>query len=407
MELEAPDDGVLKQFIISEGTENIKVNSPIAILDVEGEDEENESESLNENTPKEQAKEDINQSISMNSIMNDFDESNSKWTEVEITMREALNQAIEEEMTLDKDVFLLGEEVAEYNGAYKVTQGLLDKFGNKRVLDTPISEHGFTGLAIGAAMAGLKPICEFMTFNFSMQAIDQIINSAAKSLYMSGGEINVPIVFRGPNGAAARVAAQHSQCFISWFSHIPGLLVVAPSNARDAKGLLKSSIRNPNPVIFLEHELLYKEKMKVPEEDDFIVPIGKGKMIAEGDDVTIIGFSMSVHRILNALPEIKNLNIKADIIDLRSIKPLDEELIYKSVKKTNRVVIVEDGWGNTSFGSHLSYLIQSNCFDYLDSEIIKVSGKDVPMPYAENLEALALPTKDEIISAVKKVTYKN
>ena len=407
MELEAPDDGVLKQFIISEGTENIKVNSPIAILDVEGEDEENESESLNENTPKEQAKEDINQSISMNSIMNDFDESNSKWTEVEITMREALNQAIEEEMTLDKDVFLLGEEVAEYNGAYKVTQGLLDKFGNKRVLDTPISEHGFTGLAIGAAMAGLKPICEFMTFNFSMQAIDQIVNSAAKSLYMSGGEINVPIVFRGPNGAAARVAAQHSQCFISWFSHIPGLLVVAPSNARDAKGLLKSSIRNPNPVIFLEHELLYKEKMKVPEEDDFIVPIGKGKMIAEGDDVTIIGFSMSVHRILNALPEIKNLNIKADIIDLRSIKPLDEELIYKSVKKTNRVVIVEDGWGNTSFGSHLSYLIQSNCFDYLDSEIIKVSGKDVPMPYAENLEALALPTKDEIISAVKKVTYKN
>ena len=407
MELEAPDDGVLKQLIISEGTENIKVNSPIAILDVEGEDEENESESLNENTPKEQAKEDINQSISMNSIMNDFDESNSKWTEVEITMREALNQAIEEEMTLDKDVFLLGEEVAEYNGAYKVTQGLLDKFGNKRVLDTPISEHGFTGLAIGAAMAGLKPICEFMTFNFSMQAIDQIINSAAKSLYMSGGEINVPIVFRGPNGAAARVAAQHSQCFISWFSHIPGLLVVAPSNARDAKGLLKSSIRNPNPVIFLEHELLYKEKMKVPEEDDFIVPIGKGKMISEGDDVTIIGFSMSVHRILNALPEIKNLNIKADIIDLRSIKPLDEELIYKSVKKTNRVVIVEDGWGNTSFGSHLSYLIQSNCFDYLDSEIIKVSGKDVPMPYAENLEALALPTKDEIISAVKKVTYKN
>ena len=407
MELEAPDDGVLKQFIISEGTENIKVNSPIAILDVEGEDEENESESLNENTPKEQVKEDINQSINMNSIMSDFDESNSKWTEVEITMREALNQAIEEEMTLDKDVFLLGEEVAEYNGAYKVTQGLLDKFGNKRVLDTPISEHGFTGLAIGAAMAGLKPICEFMTFNFSMQAIDQIINSAAKSLYMSGGEINVPIVFRGPNGAAARVAAQHSQCFISWFSHIPGLLVVAPSNARDAKGLLKSSIRNPNPVIFLEHELLYKEKMKVPEEDDFIIPIGKGKMIAEGDDVTIIGFSMSVHRILNALPEIKNLNIKADIIDLRSIKPLDEELIYKSVKKTNRVVIVEDGWGNTSFGSHLSYLIQSNCFDYLDSEIIKVSGKDVPMPYAENLEALALPSRDEIISAVKKVTYKN
>ena len=407
MELEAPDDGILKQLVVSEGTENIKVNSLIAILDVEGEDEESEDKSFDEVPPKEELKKDIDSSISMLSIANESDESNSSWTEVEITMREALNQAIEEEMTRDKDVFLLGEEVAEYNGAYKVTQGLLDKFGNKRVLDTPISEHGFTGLAIGAAMAGLKPICEFMTFNFSMQAIDQIINSAAKSLYMSGGEINVPIVFRGPNGAAARVAAQHSQCFISWFSHIPGLLVVAPSNARDAKGLLKSSIRNPNPVIFLEHELLYKEKMLVPEEDEFIIPLGKGKMISEGDDVTIIGFSMSVHKILNALPEIKNLNIKADIIDLRSIKPLDEELIYKSVKKTNRVVIVEDGWGNTSFGSHLSYLIQSNCFDYLDSEIIKVSGKDVPMPYAENLESMALPTTDEIVSAVKKVTYKN
>ena len=333
MELEAPDDGILKQLVVSEGTENIKVNSLIAILDVEGEDEESEDKSFDEVAPKEELKKDIDSSISMLSIVNESDESNSSWTEVEITMREALNQAIEEEMTRDKDVFLLGEEVAEYNGAYKVTQGLLDKFGNKRVLDTPISEHGFTGLAIGAAMAGLKPICEFMTFNFSMQAIDQIINSAAKSLYMSGGEINVPIVFRGPNGAAARVAAQHSQCFISWFSHIPGLLVVAPSNARDAKGLLKSSIRNPNPVIFLEHELLYKEKMLVPEEDEFIIPLGKGKMISEGDDVTIIGFSMSVHKILNALPEIKNLNIKADIIDLRSIKPLDEELIYKSVKK--------------------------------------------------------------------------
>ena len=407
MELEAPDDGTINQLVVSEGTENIKVNSLIAILDVEGEDLENDVTPSDEIVTKEQPKKEVDSSISMNSIINSSEENNSNWTEVEITMREALNQAIEEEMNRDKDVFLLGEEVAEYNGAYKVTQGLLDKFGKKRVLDTPISEHGFTGLAIGAAMAGLKPICEFMTFNFSMQAIDQIINSAAKSLYMSGGEINVPIVFRGPNGAAARVAAQHSQCFISWFSHIPGLLVVAPSNARDAKGLLKSSIRNPNPVIFLEHELLYKEKMMVPEEDEFVIPLGKGKMISEGDDVTIIGFSMSVHKILNALPDIKSLNINADIIDLRSIKPLDEDLIYKSVKKTNRVVIVEDGWGNTSFGSHVSYLIQSNCFDYLDSEIIKVSGKDVPMPYAENLESLALPTKDEIVSAVKKVTYKN
>ena len=245
-----------------------------------------------------------------------------------------------------------------------------------------------------------------MTFNFALQAIDQSVNSAAKTLYMSGGEINVPVVFRGPNGAAARVAAQHSQCFISWFSHIPGLIVVAPSNARDAKGLLKTSIRNPNPVIFLEHELLYKEKSNVPQETDFLIPLGKGNLITEGNEVTIIGFSMSVQRILKSLPEINKLNIKPDIIDLRSIKPLDENLIYQSVKKTNRVVIVEDGFGNTSFGSHLSYLIQSNCFDYLDSEIVKVSGKDVPMPYAENLEALALPTTDDIIYAIKKATYK-
>ncbi len=408
MELESPDDGTINKIIVSEGTEGVKVNSLIAILDVEGEDEldkeENSSENIHEQKPPSNT---LETNISMNSVIGQDLSEKSNWTEKEITMREALNQAIEEEMNLDKDVFLLGEEVAEYDGAYKVTQGLLKKFGNNRVLDTPISEHGFTGLAIGAAMAGLKPICEFMTFNFSMQAIDQIVNSAAKSLYMSGGEINVPIVFRGPNGAAARVAAQHSQCFISWFSHIPGLLVIAPSNARDAKGLLKSSIRNPNPVIFLEHELLYKEKMNVPKEDDFIIPLGKANLITKGDDVTIIGFSMSVQRILNAMPELDKLGIKADIIDLRSIKPLDEDLIYNSVKKTNRVVIVEDGWGNTSFGSHLSYLVQSNCFDYLDSEIIKVSGKDVPMPYAENLEALALPTKEEIVSAVKKVTYKN
>ena len=411
MELESPDDGRIEKILEKEGSENISVNTEIALLSVEGEEIEEKIEKPIENsTPKLPNGNDTiikETNISMSSLLKEQSDSleTKNWTEKEITMREALNQAIEEEMILDKDVFLLGEEVAEYDGAYKVTQGLLDKFGSKRVLDTPISEHGFTGLAIGAAMSGLKPICEFMTFNFSMQAIDQIVNSAAKSLYMSGGEINVPIVFRWPNGAAARVGAQHSQCFISWFSHIPGLLVVAPSNARDAKGLLKSSIRNPNPVVFLEHELLYKEKTNVPEENDFLIPIGKANLIKEGSDVTIIGFSMSVQRILNALPSIEKLGIKPDIIDLRSIKPLDEDLIYKSVKKTNRVVIVEDGWGNTSFGSHLSYLIQSNCFDYLDSEIIKVSGKDVPMPYAENLEKLALPNTDEIISAVKKVSY--
>ena len=410
MELESPDDGIIEKIVISEGTENIPVNDLIAVLKVDDEEvieEEISSSEIVSNNQEADKTQKIDSTVSMGSVLNEQTETNSNWTEVEITMREALNQAIEEEMNKDEDVFLLGEEVAEYDGAYKVTQGLLEKFGSKRVLDTPISEHGFTGLAIGAAMSGLKPICEFMTFNFSLQAIDQIVNSAAKTLYMSGGEINVPVVFRGPNGAAARVAAQHSQCFISWFSHIPGLIVVAPSNARDAKGLLKTSIRNPNPVIFLEHELLYKEKSNVPQETDFLIPLGKGNLITEGNDVTIIGFSMSVQRILKSLPEINKLNIKPDIIDLRSIKPLDEDLIYQSVKKTNRVVIVEDGFGNTSFGSHLSYLIQSNCFDYLDSEIVKVSGKDVPMPYAENLEALALPTTDEIISAIKKATYKN
>ena len=409
MELESPDDGIIEKIVISEGTENIPVNDLIAVLKVDDEEvieEEISSSEIVSNNQEANKTQKIDSSVSIGSVLNEQTETNSNWTEVEITMREALNQAIEEEMNKDEDVFLLGEEVAEYDGAYKVTQGLLEKFGSKRVLDTPISEHGFTGLAIGAAMSGLKPICEFMTFNFSLQAIDQIVNSAAKTLYMSGGEINVPVVFRGPNGAAARVAAQHSQCFISWFSHIPGLIVVAPSNARDAKGLLKTSIRNPNPVIFLEHELLYKEKSNVPQETDFLIPLGKGNLITEGNDVTIIGFSMSVQRILKSLPEINKLNIKPDIIDLRSIKPLDEDLIYQSVKKTNRVVIVEDGFGNTSFGSHLSYLIQSNCFDYLDSEIVKVSGKDVPMPYAENLESLALPTTDEIISAIKKVTYK-
>ena len=409
MELESPDDGIIEKIVISEGTENIPVNDLIAVLKVDDEEvieEEISSSEIVSNNQEANKTQKIDSTVSIGSVLNEQTETNSNWTEVEITMREALNQAIEEEMNKDEDVFLLGEEVAEYDGAYKVTQGLLDKFGSKRVLDTPISEHGFTGLAIGAAMSGLKPICEFMTFNFSLQAIDQIVNSAAKTLYMSGGEINVPVVFRGPNGAAARVAAQHSQCFISWFSHIPGLIVVAPSNARDAKGLLKTSIRNPNPVIFLEHELLYKEKSNVPQETDFLIPLGKGNLITEGNDLTIIGFSMSVQRILKSLPEINKLNIKPDIIDLRSIKPLDEDLIYQSVRKTNRVVIVEDGFGNTSFGSHLSYLIQSNCFDYLDSEIVKVSGKDVPMPYAENLEALALPTTDEIISAIKKVTYK-
>ena len=325
----------------------------------------------------------------------------------EIQFREAICEAMSEEMRRDSSIFLMGEEVAEYNGAYKASKGMLDEFGEKRVIDTPISELGFAGIGVGSTMTGNRPIIEFMTFNFALVGIDQIINNAAKIRQMSGGQFNCPIVFRGPTGSAGQLAATHSQAFDNWFANCPGLKVIVPSNPYDAKGLLKSSIRNPNPVVFLEHELLYKEKTNVPEEKDFLIPIGKGNLIKKGKDVTIIGFSMSVQRILNALPSIEKLGISPDIIDLRSIKPLDEELIYKSVKKTNRVVIVEDGFGSTSFGSHLSYLIQSNCFDFLDSEIIKVSGKDVPMPYAENLEKLALPNTDEILSAVKKVSYIN
>ena len=321
MELEAPEDGQLSKILISEGSENIPVNTPLAILSIEGEEHEilenNNSKEINTSSAQEAIQNQLlNDKIEIIPNYSNTSEDIKKYTEKEMTMREALNLAIEEEMSVDKDIFILGEEVAQYDGAYKVTQGLLEKFGSKRVLDTPISEHGFTGLAVGAAMAGLKPICEFMTFNFSMQAIDQIINSAAKTLYMSGGEINVPIVFRGPNGAAARVGTQHIQCFISWFSHIPGLIVVAPSNARDAKGLLKTSIRNQNPVIFLEHELLYKEKTLVPLENDFLIPLGKANILKKGSDLTIIGFSMSVQRVMKALPEINDLNISVEIIDL-------------------------------------------------------------------------------------------
>ena len=400
MELESPDDGIIQKIIVEEGAENISVNSPIAVLKVEGEDEDSSSNSIvEEKSPNSEVNisNDIQStSVNISSIFNNQVADDKNWNEKEITMREALNNAIAEEMELDKDVFLLGEEVAEYDGAYKVTQGLLDKFGSERVLDTPISEHGFTGLAIGAAMAGLKPICEFMTFNFSMQAIDQIINSAAKSLYMSGGEINVPIVFRGPNGAAARVAAQHSQCFISWYSHIPGLIVVAPSNARDAKGLLKSSIRNPNPVIFLEHELLYKEKANVPSESDFLIPLGKANVINEGSDLTIIGFSMSVHRILSAFPEIQKLGLNPDIIDLRTIKPLDEELIEKFAKKCKHLISIEENVISGCAGSAVNEYLSTIGF----SEKLKIFGIPDEFPIvgsqSDQREAAGL-TKKEII----------
>lgn len=323
-----------------------------------------------------------------------------------ITVREALRDAMAEEMRADKDVFLMGEEVAEYNGAYKVSQGLLDEFGSKRVIDTPITEYGFAGIGVGAAYAGLKPIVEFMTFNFAMQAIDHIINSAAKTLYMSGGQMGCPIVFRGPNGAAARVGAQHSQCFASWYAHCPGLKVIAPYSAADAKGLLKAAIRDPNPVIFLENELLYGEAFDSPEGDDHIVPIGKAAIVRDGTDVTITAFSLMVGKALKAADELAKQGISAEVIDLRTIRPLDKATIVKSLKKTNRLVSVEEGWPFAGVGSELSAIAMEDAFDYLDAPITRVTGEDVPMPYAKNLEDLAIPQIDHIVKAAKEVCYK-
>jgi pyruvate dehydrogenase E1 component beta subunit len=311
-----------------------------------------------------------------------------------------------EEMRRDPDVFVIGEEVAEYQGAYKITQGLLQEFGDKRVVDTPITEHGFAGLGVGAAMAGLRPIVEFMTFNFAMQAMDQIINSAAKTLYMSGGQMGCPIVFRGPNGAAARVAAQHSQDYASWFSHVPGLLVVAPYSAADAKGLLKAAIRNPNPVIFLENEILYGHSFEVPKIDDFLVPIGKGRIARAGKDVTIVSFSIGMVYALKAAEELAKEGIEAEVIDLRTIRPMDTELIIQSVKKTGRCVTVEEGWPQSGVGAEIVAVLMERAFDYLDAPVVRVTGKDVPMPYAANLEKLALPNADEVVAAAKAALYR-
>jgi pyruvate dehydrogenase E1 component beta subunit len=322
-----------------------------------------------------------------------------------ITVREALNRALEEEMNYDKDVFIIGEEVAEYQGAYKITQGLLAKFGDKRVIDTPITEYGFTGLAVGAAFMGLKPVVEFMSFNFSMQAIDHIVNSAAKTLYMSGGQISCPIVFRGPNGVAAQVAAQHSQNYAAWYSHIPGLKVVAPYSAEDYYGLLKTAIRDPNPVIFLEHEMLYGESFEVPDNMD-LIPFGKGRLIKEGKDVTIVTFSLQVKLAIEAAKELESLNIDAEIIDLRSIKPLDEDIIIESVKKTGRLVIIEEGWYFGGVAASIANSMMYKAFDYFDAPIETVCGIDVPMPYATNLEKMAIPSVNDIIDAVKRVCYK-
>lgn len=311
-----------------------------------------------------------------------------------------------EEMRRDKDVFVMGEEVAEYQGAYKVTQGLLDEFGGKRVIDTPITEHGFAGLGVGAAMSGLRPIVEFMTFNFAMQAIDQIINSAAKTNYMSGGQVRCPIVFRGPNGAASRVGAQHSQCYAAWYGHVPGLKVIAPYSAADAKGLLKSAIRDPNPVIFLENELLYGQKFEVPEGDDHLVPIGKAAVVREGSDVTIVAFSIMVGKALQAAEELAKQGIQAEVIDLRTIRPLDMDTVLASVKKTNRVITAEENWPQHGIGAEISARIMEEAFDYLDAPVVRVTGKDIPLPYAANLEALALAQASDIVEAAQEVTYK-
>jgi pyruvate dehydrogenase E1 component beta subunit len=324
-----------------------------------------------------------------------------------LTVREALRDAMAEEMRRDASVFVLGEEVAEYQGAYKVTQGLLQEFGAKRVVDSPITEHGFAGLGVGAAFLGLKPIIEFMTFNFSMQAIDHIINSAAKTLYMSGGQMGCPIVFRGPNGAASRVGAQHSQCFASWYAHVPGLKVVSPYSAADAKGLLKSAIRDPNPVVFLEHELLYGTSFEVPDDENYTVPIGKAAVIKEGSDVTITAFSMGVRYALEAAEKLAEMGINAEVIDLRTIRPLDTETILESVRKTNRLVSVEEGWPFAGIASEICTMVCEQAFDYLDAQPLRVCAEDVPLPYAANLEKLALPNAEKIISLVKTVCYKD
>ena len=324
---------------------------------------------------------------------------------VSTSVREALRDAMAEEMRRDERVFVMGEEVAEYQGAYKVTQGLLDEFGAKRVIDTPITEYGFAGLGVGAAFGGLRPIVEFMTFNFAMQAVDQIINSAAKTLYMSGGQMGAPMVFRGPNGAAARVAAQHSQCYASWYAHIPGLKVIAPWSGEDAKGLLKAAIRDPNPVICLEHEIMYGQSFAVPDDSDFVVPIGKAKVEKSGSDVTIVAFSICVSYALDAAARLAEEGIDAEVINLRSIRPLDIDTIIQSVQKTNRLITVEEGWAACGIGSEIAAQMMEAAFDFLDAPVHRVAGEDVPMPYAANLEALALPNADKIITAAKAVSY--
>lgn len=425
MEVEAVDEGVIGKLLIAAGTENVKVNTPIAVLLQDGESAEaigSAPKKADADTPAATADDaggKARESAAEPTAATDTkvpaapkadvaaDPDIPAGTEmVPTTVREALRDAMAEEMRANPDVFVMGEEVAEYQGAYKVTQGLLQEFGAKRVVDTPITEHGFAGMAVGAAMTGLRPIVEFMTFNFAMQAIDQIINSAAKTLYMSGGQMGAPMVFRGPNGAAARVGAQHSQCYAAWYSHIPGLKVVMPYTAADAKGLLKAAIRDPNPVIFLENEILYGQTFDVPKLDDFVLPIGKARIHKAGKDVTMVSFGIGMTYAVKAVAELEKLGIDVELIDLRTIRPMDLPTVIESVKKTGRLVVVEEGFPQNSVGDFIANRVNREAFDYLDAPVITIAGKDVPMPYAANLEKLALPNVGEVVDAVKAVCYK-
>ncbi|HVK92013.1 MAG TPA: pyruvate dehydrogenase complex E1 component subunit beta [Mycoplana sp.] len=418
MEVEAVDEGTIAKIVVPAGTENVKVNALIAVLAAEGEDVDQLGKGVGEDEvkpakaaeapaakaePAPAAAAVPAQPIAQVAADPDIPAGTEM---VSMTVREALRDAMAEEMRRDDDVFVMGEEVAEYQGAYKITQGLLQEFGARRVIDTPITEHGFAGVGVGAAMTGLKPIVEFMTFNFAMQAIDQIVNSAAKTLYMSGGQMGAPIVFRGPSGAAARVAAQHSQCYAAWYSHIPGLKVVMPYTAADAKGLLKAAIRDPNPVIFLENEILYGQHFDVPKLDDFVLPIGKARIHRPGKDATIVSFGIGMTYATKAVAELEKEGIDVELIDLRTIRPMDLPTIIESVKKTGRLVTVEEGFPQSSVGTEIATRVMQQAFDYLDAPILTIAGKDVPMPYAANLEKLALPNVGEVVEAVKTVCYK-
>jgi pyruvate dehydrogenase E1 component beta subunit len=422
MEVEAVDEGTLGKILVPEGTNDVAVNTPIATILSEGEDASAASapaavkaapqpKAAQAEAPQSKAPAEAKKAPSAAGApaqpSTPPEPDVPEGTEmVTMTMREALRDAMAEEMRRDPSVFVMGEEVAEYQGAYKVTQGLLQEFGSHRVVDTPITEHGFAGLGVGAALAGLKPIVEFMTFNFAMQAMDQIINSAAKTRYMSGGQMASSIVFRGPNGAAARVAAQHSQDYSAWYSHIPGLKVIAPYTASDAKGLLKAAIRDPNPIIFLENEILYGQSFPVPKLDDFVLPIGKARIARGGKDVTIVSFSMGMSYALKAAEELAKEGIEAEVVDLRTLRPMDTETIVASVKKTGRCVTVEEGWPQAGIGAEIAARLIEHAFDYLDAPVTRVSGKDVPMPYAANLEKLALPTVADVVEAAKAVCYR-